>query len=179
MPDAIFKTGRKPAKVEMTVAGEWLPAPKRDWRGVIQSAETVVAIAFLRVGGHTAWCKSDRGSLHGLEVSVMLDRYDNFGLDVSASFSIGNNGPRWRTLVESANYFPKIIAPKTFLTGQLIDFAKVEGNPRIDLNALFIARKDVRVGRNGLWHLRKELVEFFPESFRKILAYGRSGAFDS
>lgn len=176
--EASSKTQRKPAVVEVTAAGEWMPAPKRDWRGLIQSTESVVAVSFLKAGSHVEWCKSDRGSLAGLEVTVMLGNYDNLGLDVQVNFSIGNKGPRWRTLVESASYLPKLLVTRGFLTGRLVDFATVAGRPTIELSALFIARKDVKVGRNGLWHLRKELVNFSPESLRNVLTYGRSGGFE-
>ena len=180
MSDALKpKTQREPVTVEMTVKGEWLPAPRRDWQGVIQASETLVGVSFVCIGSHTEWSKSDRGSAEGLEARVMLGNYDSLGLDVQVNFSIGNNGPRWRTLVESANYFPQILVPKRFPTRHLISFARVEGKPDVELKALFLARRNVRVGRNGLWHLRKELVEFFPESLRKILTYGRAGAFDS
>lgn len=179
MTDATPKAKRQPATVEMTVTGAWLAAPRRDWQGVIQASEAVVGLSFISIGSHTEWSKSDRGSAEGLEARVMLGNYDRLGLDVQVNFSIGHNGPRWRTLVDSATYLPRLLIPKTFQTGGLIDFAKVEGNPLVELKAIFLARQDVKVGRNGLWHLRKELVEFFPESLRKILTYGRSAAFDS
>ncbi|MBI3417480.1 MAG: hypothetical protein HY043_19490 [Verrucomicrobia bacterium] len=180
MPNAVTsKVPPQTTALEVTVSGAWLPSPKRDWQGLIQSSQGVVGISFISAGSHTEWCKSDRGNTEGLEARVMLGNYDSLGLDVQVNFSIGNNGPRWRTLVESDTYLPKIFASKTFLTGSLIQFARVEAKPLIELKALFLARCDVKVGRNGVWHLRKEFLKFFPESLQKIFTYGRSGGFDS
>ena len=180
MPNAATsKVPRQVTELEVTVTGAWLPSPKRDWQGLIQSSEAVVGISFISVGSHTEWSKSDRGSTEGLETSVMLGNYDSFGLDVQVNFSIGNNGRRWRTVVGSETYLPKIIAPNTFLTGSLIEFARVEAKPSIELKALVLARCDVKVGRNGIWHLRNEFLGFLPEMLQKILTRGRSGRFDS
>lgn len=172
------KTPRQPTEVRMTFDGAWQPAPKRDWQGTIRCTEAVVGISFICVKGHTEWAKSDVGNDEGLEVRVMLGNYDASELDVQVNVSIGHNGPRWRTRIDSASYLPALLVPKVFLTGRIIDFAKIKGDPVVAFKAFFLARRDVRVGRNRLWHLRKELVECFPASLRRILTHGRSGKFD-
>jgi hypothetical protein len=53
--------------------------------------------------------------------------------------------------------------------------ATVEGDPRIELGVLLLALRDVKFGRNHLWHLRPERAQGLPEPFATILVRGRSG----
>lgn len=159
----------------VTVDGDWSPLSKRDWRGRANADEALVAVAFLCVDGHVAWAKSDRQSIDGLAVRLGLYHYDSTGRDVQIAFSIGRGDRRSRSNVLSPNYMPDVIAPRQFQTGVIQPFAALDGDPMIQLFALFLARSNVRSLRNGLWRVRNDLTNSLPDAFRDMLTYGRTG----
>jgi hypothetical protein len=158
----------------VTVEGQWLPPPKRDWQGQITAAEPVVAVLFLCVGATCRWSKSERRG--DVRVRLALFPYDDAGDDVQLNCSVGGGYQICRLSVRSTSYLPDLPSRREFRCGSVQKVAQVEGNPAADLLILFIARSDVRSARCGLWHLRKEFLESISdESLRGILTYGRCG----
>ena len=155
--------------------GGWTPAQVPDWRGLVSCEEPLVAIAFLHAGHVIEWCKSERDDAANLKVRLALYRYDSQGLDVQVCFSVGHSSRRRRSILASAAYLPAIVAQRELTTGIIEPFAVVDGDPRIELSLLLLARWDVRSARCGLWRLRKVLAPSVPEPFAHILTYGRSG----
>ncbi len=56
--------------------------------------------------------------------------------------------------------------PCQAITGRPLLLATVEGDSRIELGVLLLAFRDVKFGRNHLWHLRPERAQRLPEPFR-------------
>lgn len=162
-------------QIDVAVSGAWQPGNTRDWRGQTESAEPVVAVAFLRQGPRVSWCKSERANPSGQSVRLLLAHYDSLGRDVQVNFSVGDGHVVSRTLVASPAYQPAIQFPMTGATGAFLPFASVEGSQQVELLLLLLAGADVQVGRNGLWRLRPNLVESVPEAFRELLVHGRTG----
>jgi hypothetical protein len=162
-------------QIDVSVTGAWRSGKMRDWRGDARSTDPVVGVVFCRQGTRVTWCKSERANPEGQPVRLFLGNYDSAGRDIQVNFSVGDGNVRLRTLVESPEYQPSIRLPITGVTGILLPFATVEGSHPIDLFVLFLAGSDVKVGRNGLWHLRPNLVDSVPEAFRRLLVYGRTG----
>lgn len=162
-------------QIEVSVSGEWQAGATRDWSGEARAAEPIVAVSFSVRGTQVSWCKSERARLAGQPVRFLLGHYDSGGRDVQINFSIGEGQVRSRTVVSSSTYRPPIRAAITGATASLVPFATVEGSQVVQLFALFLAGSDVKVGRNGLWHLRPKLIESVPAAFRKLLTHGRTG----
>jgi hypothetical protein len=160
---------------EVALEGCSSPFTSREWRGVALAREPLVAIAFLACGNMVEWYKSERGSAEKLEVRLALFPYGSDGLDVQVNFSVGHGGGRWRSIVASRECLPVIPDRREMRTGIIERFAEVAGTPRMNLAILFIARRDVRSARNGLWRVGKELAHSIPEPFQRVLTYGRSG----
>lgn len=118
---------------------------------------------------------SRRANPAGQPVRLLLGHYDSVGRDIQVNFSVGGGHVLSRTLVESPAYQPPIRLPITGVTRTLLQFATVEGSHQVELFVLFLAGSDVKVGRNGLWHLRPNLVDSVPEAFRELLVHGRTG----
>ena len=156
------------------VDGQWLSPPERDWQGQITAEEPVVAVLFLVVGTACYWTRSERRGQS--QVDLVLFPYDKAGCDVQVNYSVSGGNRRCRTRVPSATYVPVLPPHHEFRCGSVQSFARVEGNPTVDLLILFLARRDVRSARCGLWHLRKgSLDSILDESLRRILTYGRRG----
>ena len=162
-------------QVDVSVSGEWRAGKTRDWRGEARSHEPVVAVTVCRRGGHVSWCKSERANPSGQPVRLLLGHHDSSGRDVQVNFSVGEGQVVSRTLVESPAYRPVIRPQIAGATGALMLFVTVEGSHQVDLLVLFLAGSDVKVGRNGLWHLKPQLLKSVPEAFRELLARGRTG----
>jgi hypothetical protein len=99
-------------------------------------------------------------------------------MDVQVSFGVSGS-VRWRTLLPSEHYVPVLPESMEVLTETIFRFVCVEGTPRIEGWILFLPAHQVKVGRNGLWHLRKELEEAVNIPIRTILRYGRTGNLES
>lgn len=161
----------------LTVEGQWLPLPKRDWRGRSTSTAPVLAMSFVTSEGDCQWSKSARKEAE-IEVRVLLGHYYASGLDVQVNFGVGRSGSRSRCLVSSPTYVPVIAQRREFPCGTITSFATVDGKPAVELSVLFIARQDVKSARNGLWHLRPELAALVTDpQLHRILTYGRVGHF--
>lgn len=158
--------------LSVTITGDWLSLPKRDWRGCVVCEEPIVGIAILETPTNTTWAISGR---HSSEVGLLIGRYDKIGCDVQVSFSVGRGISYWRTLVASSNYIPDIPSKMTLLTGSVSKFCVVDGQPNVTLKVLFIAKSDVKSGRNGIWHVRTKLQDDLPLPMHQMLTYGRTG----
>jgi hypothetical protein len=109
-------------------------------------------------------------------VRLLLSAYDAAGLDVRADFGVGNSNSVGRCTVPSPAYRPAIPARRELRCGTIEPFARLAGEPALDLSLLLIARQDVKSARNGLWHLRPELAAAVTDpQLRRMLTYGRAG----
>jgi len=151
------------SRIQVSISGAWLPLPKRDWKGHAACSEPFVGVAILESPASAEWCISVRDDS---EVRLAIFPYDQDGLDVEVTFSLGQGGRRWRTWVCSPTYFPVIRSSLVIETGRVVTFCTVEGEPQIELKALFVARRDVKSRRNGVWHIRPELADSLPLPFQ-------------
>jgi hypothetical protein len=164
----------KATPVPVAVAGQWSALPKRSWQGLITAAEPVVAVVFLATGGAWGWSKSARQNVTEAQLSLLP--YDDMGTDVQVTFAVGQGYQRGRCTVASATYRPSVPSRREFGCGVVERFACLDGDPPVALLVLFLARRDVRSARNGLWHLRGDLADgITDERLRRMLTYGRTG----
>lgn len=162
---------RRPVAVE----GKWLPAAPARWRGIARAEDPLVAVSLLQHDEGISWTKSERGVPEGQEIHLALPWFDREGVDVGVRFGTTNGVCSWRTRLPSAEYRPLVADRLTCETGRLFRFALFEGSSPIACWFMFLSARDVRVGRNGLWHLRKPLRPGVSEPLRTLLSYGRTG----
>ena len=163
------------SRTEVAVSGEWCNSSPRDWRGQAQASEPIVAVSFLIGSEGISWSKSERGQPDGQSIRLLLGHHDSDGCDVQVNFSVGGGQVVSRTLVQSREYIPKLLANCTVSTASIFNFGTIEGSHSVALAAIFLAASDVRVGRNGLWHLRRDFAESVPDAYRQLLSFGRTG----
>ncbi len=163
------------AKLPVQISGNWAPPPKRDWRGFAIADEPIVAVTFLRCEGHIEWCLSERQNVNMIEVRLALFPYDKNGVDVSVNVCIGGGGRRYRSLLQSFEYRPEIPLTDSFETGHIVCISRIQSEPSIDFLGLFLARRDVKIARCGIWHLRPRLRAGVPNQLSMVLSYGRTG----
>jgi hypothetical protein len=182
-PVSDIPVSRSMACLEVDLRGRWLAFPTRCWDGVATGTEPFVAIVFIREGATVWWCKSERWPAGALpaeahEVRLNLTSYDASGEDVQVLWLVGG-GQRRRRLRVPSSYRPEIPPERRFRTGVVERFATVGSEISgglLELLVLFVARRDVRSSRNGLWRLRPKLAdEVRNESLRRVLTYGRTG----
>jgi hypothetical protein len=165
----------KVTRLLISIEGQWSSGPNRDWRGWATATEPLVAITFLSTPTDCNWSRSARAEMP-CEVRLTLGRFDKQGREVQVNFSVAGGYQIGRSRVPSPSYQPDILSQHQFSTGVIQTFAKVEGEPDMELLVLFLARQDVRWGRCRLWRLRRELAESITnDSMRALMTYGRTG----
>jgi hypothetical protein len=165
------------SELEVSITGQWSPAPKRDWQGAAVSSEPIVGLAMMETESGCEWCLSGHTTARNLALRVALFPYEKVGLDVQVNFSVGNTDGhvRGRSAVASPAYVPSLECPRSVRSGQVFTLAKLAGKPSVVLKALFLARCDIRTSRNGIWHIATDFEAGLPAPFRKMLCCGRKG----
>lgn len=163
------------SRVPVTLEGNWESGRQRDWRGTIRALEPIVGLILLESNLGIEWCKSERAKADGLKTRLALFPYDTTNLDVQVSFSVHGAFLRLRTTIASPSYLPALAQRTTLETGVLFGFTVITGKPRIGLFVLFIRAREVQVGRNGLWHLRRSVAGKIADPYKQALTYGKTG----
>lgn len=153
--------------VGVILKGAWLDGPRRRWEGIVSADEPIVTLAIQESYGAWSWCKSSARKGPTQEVSLLLGEHDRAGTDVHVNFECGRGQVVSRCGVDSKAYKPAMPDTLDLKTGELATIAMITGEPVVALMLLVLAGRDVKVGRNHLWHLRRELADDVDEPFRK------------
>src|SRR5262245_20767335 len=100
-------------------------------------------MSLMRIGPRLESARSEKQSKTEFDTRLLLGWYDAEGHDVQVSFSIGENGPRWRTRVTSADAPPETLDDSSVPLGRLFSFCEPFGAPQIELFGLIIPREQV------------------------------------
>ena len=167
--------GDKLIRLPVTVSGHWIDPMKRDWQGLATAPEPIVAVIFLKSAATLQWCKSERARAEGQQIRLAFFPYDEASLEAQINFSAGGGGGSLTSVLGSLTYRPTIQEKYTVRTGDISKFATVEGNPAVVLGLLFLAGRNVQVGRKGIWNSKPELSISMPPKLLSLLTRGRSG----
>ena len=168
------------------------------WEGSAASREPIAAIAFLRYDKReVAWARSERrhhrwhwlpvGTLpltdQVLEIRLTFSPDDERGLRVGIHFGIGGGitgagSGGAQCALPTPGYLRDMPVASKVETGTVTRLATIEGDPKVEFLALFLARRDTKGGRNRNWHLRRSLRDGLQPQMQEVLAYGRSGYFE-
>jgi hypothetical protein len=158
---------RSLTELPVTIDGDSVTA--RRWTGAARGVEDLVALGLMAHDGVLRWFKSShRAATVPLDVTLHPPDAVEGGyavLDVGGS--VDNALSRGGRSISAL--------PCQAITGRPLFLATVEGDPRMELGVLLLAFRDVKFGRNHLWHLRPERAQRLPEPFATILVRGRSG----
>jgi hypothetical protein len=160
---------------DIIVSGDWVPGPKRDWQGLACSQRTLASVVFMRTVDGIAWSKSERPTIIGHDVRLLLGQCENGNLDLYATFSAGDGQQQTLVRAPSDDYRPEMPARITAQTGSIVPVCTLATSPEVEFSVLFIDGADVQVGRNGLWHVRPRIAEKIDEPMRSVLTCGRTG----
>lgn len=174
LPELHLKTAKE---IAVTLKGVPTPHPTsgyRQWVGNFDAAEPIVALVIIASGNDVSWTRSTQYGSNSLETRILFSPYGTDGRDVGVSFGISDATAYGRTILQSALIHP---APEVgeYVTGHVVDIARIQGNPICELKALFMLCSDVKSVRKGVWHARVEHVLSVDEPWKKILTYGRTG----
>jgi hypothetical protein len=168
-----------PKDSRASIEGSWVKKRWWDWNGIAVADAPIVAVSILHVKNRIEWARSEKNKINSLDIRLLLGGYDSIGKDVQVGFSMGDNGPRWRTILDDPEH-PPIIAPvRDVLIGKPFLFCASFGTPKIELWGLLIFRDQVVGARNGLWHIKEAYRSSLSPEWLKILTVGRSGWFES
>lgn len=159
--------------------GQWVPAPCREWHGSATAAEQFFALTIHHVPGACHWMKTQSGTTtKPVRLDLLpTDCWRPREVRVRSWVGLTDLCSYAETGTEAASpfYRPDIAGQQTFQSGVIQKFTQIDGDS-YEVLLLFLARKDVRTTRFGLWYLRPELAEFLPSDLlRKMLGPGRTG----
>jgi hypothetical protein len=156
--------------------GDWRPDLHGwRWTGRWQADVPLVGLVMCQTGGSTHWARSShRSSPDGLEIVLHC-----MARDAHVWVHCGLGTPSGRAMVQSHTDVlrspPPTIEEFGGSTGQVLPFARVEGEPPLILSVLLISRTDVRSRRLGLWGIKPDLLGAVAEPWRTVLRFGRTG----
>jgi hypothetical protein len=163
-------------KIEVNVTGGQETHPTagyRRWRGMAVAAEPITALAIIENNRQYSWVRSSTRQDH-LEMGILFSPYDLNGRNISVSFSVGDSVVCDRCTVPSQQTEPNPL-PCVYYTGIVSRFAQLQSTPSVILHVLFLAKVDVKTGRNGIWHLKVPHKESLDPIWNDALTFGRSG----
>ena len=149
----------------------------REWRGQFESTEPIVALVLTISGSPISWTRTSHRGTALLETRIQFAPYDEDGRNIRVTFTIMDAGTASETIVDSMQTQPAPLL-QSFSSGELVRIATISSEPKCELRAIFLARRDVASVRNGVWHARGDVVAGMSEPWRKILPYGRTGELD-
>jgi len=153
------------------VAGQYTLASCREWYGRATAAEPFVAMTFHRTPAGCTWVKSTR-SYESRYVRLWLTA----GNEISVMTDIQHGLSYSQTLLNSPYDRPNISGSQSFRAGVTRRFTRIDGEPPLEVHFLFLARRDVRVTRSGLWRLRPEHLDAIADpAIRRMVGDGRAG----
>ena len=148
-------------KIPFTVSGEWIARPREGrpsvlwiWEEAIEADRPIIALALLSSSGSdVSWGRARRANTCRLPVGLRIETWVETGTQVS--WTIGSGGRRaWFALGQR----PDMLAfASRGSTGSLSWLLDLGGQPRIRLGTIVVAEAETRGGRNGIWHLAKDL----------------------
>jgi hypothetical protein len=155
--------------------GSWTRPRYWDWNGTITASEPIVALCLMQVGTHLEWARSEKGPKTTLELRLLLGFDAPDRSNVCVSFSIGENQTRRWTRLSNPDEPPQPPNKSSIPVGRVFPFCDPFGTPVMHLFGVVLPRSQVVGARNGLWHLKPEYCARLPETWARILSYGRSG----
>lgn len=164
---------RIPGAKELAIALTGQMMGQRRWNGSAVAEEPIVAMTILAAGRKRTWVKAAQPESK-ISMSLQLSSYDDGHRDVQVAAEVGGDFVYSRSLLAAREQTFRV-EPGSCRTGGPTLLAVIEGAPRIEIYAFFIARSDVKFGRNRLWHLRPTLAEAVEEPLRSVLTRGRTG----
>ncbi len=145
-----------------------------DWRwdGAFDSPSPLVGIAFLAHEGSLYWAKSERPAAQPA-VSFTASGWAARPSSVSAAGSFHGAFPP-SAPVEIRDEPPRacVLGPSTAVTGAPHLVAQLGG---ATFGVVLLPASAVKVGRNGLWHLRDDAAARLPPALRELTTRRRAG----
>ena len=154
-------------ELPVTISGD--SATPRRWTGTARAVEDLVALGLMVQDGAIRWFKSSHRA-----PTVRLDITLHPPEAVEGGYVVLDAGGRVQNALSRGGRSISVVSRQA-ITGRPLLLATVEGDPRLELGVLLLTLRDVKFGRNHLWHLRPERAQGLPEPFATILARGRSG----
>ncbi len=161
--------------IPVTLESSWRLTEGRQWNAIGVASEPVVALAFLFTSECYEWVRSERTDEPSVEVRLSLHSYEKGGIDTLVTFIVNDGQRRGRSILPSSLYKPLLPERIDLVTGKIMKLGTIEGQPCFEIGVLLIARRDVKVRRKGIWHLRENLAKDLLPPWTQILRYSRAG----
>jgi hypothetical protein len=158
-------------RVPLVLSGGWASARRDLWIARASCQQAVVCVSFQVCDGVGHWAKSSRLAADTEAIRIGL----GVNPDDPADVTIGCGWIAQPVRLAAAGARPVLPEKIVGETGVLWPLCRFDGCPAIELHFLFLASSDVSWGRNRLWRLHPSRVTGVCESYRAVLAAGRSG----
>jgi hypothetical protein len=168
------------ARLDLALSGAWVPSvpPNRRWSGQIRATHEFATLLVVTTCDRVLWAKSEVGGAAGLPVTFDIHPLREGDLQAQFMFIVGLG---WVTAfcaaLPSPSYLPAVNLPSAPQAAVLRTLFTASTEPPATFGLLFLARRDVRVGRTGLWRSRAEVAGFLPALLFPALNGGRQGSF--
>jgi hypothetical protein len=163
-------------EIAVRLAGEWVDADRREWRGAATAEEELAGLLLLRGPGVLHWTRSRNASATSLTIRLRIGPDTPEGTWFWAEIGDAHCWDRVDTPV-AIEIEGEEEAP---VTGGLVRLARIvpaNGKPPLEVNLLLLARSDVRYGRKRIWRLRPALRSGLESLAEEILVTRRFGGY--
>jgi hypothetical protein len=158
-------------RIPLVLSGAWASASRELWIARASCQQAVVCISFQVCDGVGHWAKSSRlaADMEAIRISLGVNPADAADVTIACGWIAQP--------VRLAEAGARPVLPEKIVseTGVLWPLCRFDARPAIDLYLLFLASADVSWGRNRLWRLHPSRASGVCESYRTVLAAGRSG----
>jgi hypothetical protein len=164
-------------KIDVTIIGEQKTHPTvgyRLWQGIAESSEDIVALALIENEQRYSWVRCSTRQ-HFLKMKILFSPIGYEGKSCSVSFSVGDSVVCGEPCVMHSHQTEPNPLPNIYQTGEIIRFAQLLSTKPTILHVLFLAKTDVQMLRNRIWHLKPKHLEGLDAPWRKVLTFGRTG----
>jgi len=146
--------------------------------GSIEAAHEFATLLVVTTSDLVRWAKPEIGGTHG--VPITLDVHPLREGDSQTQFMFTVDGgwvTEFQAALPSPSYLPAVSLPSRPQAGVLHTVFTASTEPPAWFGLLFLARRDVRVGRNGIWRNRPEAMGLLPTLLLPAVRGGRQGSF--
>lgn len=168
------------AAVDLRLSGSWVPInwPNRRWSGSIEATHEFATLLVVATSDLVRWAKSEVGGTHGLPITLDVHPLREGDPEAQIMFVVdGGWVTAFKAALPSPSYLPAVTLPSSPQAGVLHTIFTASTAPPASFGLLFLARRDVRVGRTGIWRSRTDLIGLLPTLLFPAFQGGRQGSF--
>ena len=163
-------------QVVSTISGAWNDEKQPSWRGHIVAPESIVVLSFLRAGSTLYWVKSAPATEITLSLTLHWLNFD--GTQFQLMYASGGSHNEQVAFTAPLRMLKPTISATSAPAGSFVTLFSFDSDPAVAVTILPLARRDVKMGRNGIWRLKSsDHIASLQDPLQSVMAKGRQGSF--